>query len=829
MDKIGESLEKLFEKHRLVFWYDAEGAMRERYEALELDGVEKVELDGNPFGLKYRVLRVEPKGRFLIYSAMPRPADEENWLLDLELSHHIFHADKASLLLQELELPLVLKPLIQRHADFFNAVKRVEKLRRFIDEKSDEESLMLGMCAVVLGCEASWDGVLYAIFAQLAQGKVAKLEQLEKFGLTGWIFDGAKRYYGYESAEPTFKDLLMQMLLSHFYTQVDPAKRPLGREAALFVGRWMDSSRNREHFITLSGEVARDIGVERLLEPYEAERLVESDTFEAIDRRILSMLRTMLMLETCPCEEVREIVRARRRLFWYENYRNLYEAMEHAASLMSLSLAFRPLVSSPGSGFENYTLKWHRIDFHYRKFVYHFRHAEYPEILKKLSPFIERRYVTFLRELGDAWQGVVENMESWQIGGVTMQREFYDRFVAPAVSDDQKKIYVVISDALRYEAGVELARRLAERNRWEVETQAMASALPSYTQLGIASLLPHKRLSFDAKDATVYVDGQSSAGAKNRDRILKARFEKSVYLSAEAFLAMGRDDGRAFVKGYRIFYIYHNDIDAAGDNAASESNVFDAVEAAFSKIEKIVKQVFNFNGTHVLITADHGFLYHEGDVEDPDRCEMPKGGEVYKSNRRFIIGKELPNVRCAVKFAAKQLGIDDEAEVLLPRSINKFRVQGAGNRFVHGGATLQEVAVPLIRCSKRRKDDERTVEVDLIKNFNRITANRITVSLIQRESVDAKCKPRTLKMAFYAKDGTLLSDIQKGIFDKKAEDMRNLEQKFPFRFNAKAGEYNGQTVYLRMMEAVEGTSMQRLYKEEPYEMLIAFSNDFEEF
>ncbi|BDY12481.1 BREX-1 system phosphatase PglZ type A [Hydrogenimonas cancrithermarum] len=829
MNKIGESLEKLFEKHRLVFWYDAEGSMRERYEELELEEVEKIELDGNPFGLKYKVLRVDPGRRFLVYSAKPRPADEANWLLDLELSHHIFHADRASLLVQELGLALPLKPLIERHADFFNAAKRVEKLRRFVSEGSDEESLMLGMCAVVLGCEAAWDAVLQTIFAQMAMQKDAKLEQLQKYGLTQWIYRQAGQYYGYESESPTLKELLVQMLLSHFFTKVDPDKRPLGREAALFVSRWMDSSRNREHFVTLSREVAYEIGVEGVLAPYDAQRLLESDTFEAIDRRILLTLKAMLMQDACPCEEVLETVRLRRTLFWYEDFKNLYEAMEHAASLMSLRLAFQPTVSTLESGFESYTGEWYRIDFHYRKFVYHFRHAEHPEVLKKLSPFVEGRYVTFLRELGDAWQSAVDAMESWRIGGVTMQREFYDRFVAPAVSDDQKKVYVIISDALRYEAGVELAQRLAAHNRLEVESSAMAAALPSYTQLGIASLLPHETLSFDAKDATVYVDHQSSAGTKNRDRILKARFEKSVYLNAEEFLAMGRDEGRAFVKNYRVFYIYHNDIDAAGDKAASESNVFDAVEMAFLKIEKLVKQVFNFNGTHVLITADHGFLYHEADVEDPDQCEMPKGGEVYKSNRRFIIGKDLPNVRCAVKFGAKQLGIDDEAEVSLPRSINKFRVQGAGNRFVHGGMSLQEVVVPLIRCSKRRKDDERTVEVNLIKSFSRITANQIGVSLIQRESVDAKCKPRILKMAFYAKDGTLLSDVQKGIFDKKAQDLRNLEQKFSFHFNAKAGEYNGQTVYLRMMEAVEGTSMERLYKEEPYEMLISFTNDFEEF
>ncbi len=829
MNKVHESLEKLFEKYRLVFWYDAGGSMYERYEELALEEVVKLELDGNPFGLKYRVLRVEPKQRFLIYSQKPRPADEENWLLDLELSHHIFHADKASLLLQELGLPLPLKPMIQRHLNFFNAAKRVEKLQDFLNETSDEEDLMLGMCAVVLGCEAMWDALLQTIFAQMALEKNAKLEQLEKYGLMAWIFTQAKRRYGYDGNASTLEDLLMQMLLTHFYTKIDPAKNPLNREAALFVSRWMDSSKHREHFITLSKRAARKIGIEGLLTPYEAKRLAQSDTFEAIDRKILSALETMLTEEKSVEEGVIEIVRSRRALFWYDAFNNSYEAMDHAASLKLLRLAFEPAALTLESGFEKYRRRWHRIDYHYRKFVYHFRHAEYPELLKGLSPYIQRGYLTYLRRLGDAWQGALEGLESWQIGGVTMQREFYDRFVAPAVADDQKKIYVIISDALRYEAGVELARRLAEQNRLEVECSAMAAALPSYTQLGIASLLPHRMLSFDAKDATVYVDHQSSAGAKKREKILKTRHEKSVYLNAEEFLAMGRDKGRAFVKGHRVFYIYHNDIDAAGDNAASESNVFEAVERAFGMIEKILKQVFNFNGTHVLITADHGFLYHEAGVEDPDLCEMPKGGEVYKSNRRFVIGKDLPDVPCAMKFEVKRLGIDDEAEVSMPRSINRFRVQGGGSRFVHGGMSLQEVVVPLIRCTKKRKDDERTVEVNLIKSFSRITSNQVAIALIQDRSVDAKCKPRVLKMAFYAKDGTLLSDIQKGIFDRESQDMRNLEQKFAFHFNAKASDYNGQTVFLKVFEAIEGSSLERLYKEEPFEMLIAFSNDFEEF
>ena len=56
---------KLFEKHRIVLWYDAKKELRADYEGLALNGVEKIEINNNEFGVKYRILREEPKGKFL--------------------------------------------------------------------------------------------------------------------------------------------------------------------------------------------------------------------------------------------------------------------------------------------------------------------------------------------------------------------------------------------------------------------------------------------------------------------------------------------------------------------------------------------------------------------------------------------------------------------------------------------------------------------------------------------------------------------------------------------------------------------------------------------
>ncbi|PIY40495.1 hypothetical protein, partial [Candidatus Aquicultor secundus] len=80
MDKqIAQALQRLFERHRIVFWNDTNRELRSDFDALKLAGVEKIELTNNEFGVKYRILREQPEDRFLLYREGVQPADIENW------------------------------------------------------------------------------------------------------------------------------------------------------------------------------------------------------------------------------------------------------------------------------------------------------------------------------------------------------------------------------------------------------------------------------------------------------------------------------------------------------------------------------------------------------------------------------------------------------------------------------------------------------------------------------------------------------------------------------------------------------------------------------
>ncbi|MBC8270288.1 MAG: hypothetical protein H8E36_16230, partial [Rhodospirillaceae bacterium] len=53
-DRITSTLNRLFEEHRIVFWYDPDAEMRGDYDAVEIPGVIKTEINNNEFGLKHR-------------------------------------------------------------------------------------------------------------------------------------------------------------------------------------------------------------------------------------------------------------------------------------------------------------------------------------------------------------------------------------------------------------------------------------------------------------------------------------------------------------------------------------------------------------------------------------------------------------------------------------------------------------------------------------------------------------------------------------------------------------------------------------------------------
>lgn len=830
--KITQALSNLFDKQRIVFWYDTRLEFRADFETLELPDVEKIELANNEFGVKYRLLREQPEQKFLLYREGAAPPHLHNWLLDVQLaSGNCFRTDQVALWLAELELGPDSYPLLEAHVAFFESAKRREALSKLLEPGDSQNLLQRKMLAVCAGNEPRLDVILENLLGDLAAGKDVRIKLIESSGLNTYLWEQMKRAYGYNSEQPGLHDFVIELFKACFMLGIDPAyKAKLSAEALVFLKRWKDSRSHEQSFETLSEQCTAVLQIDDKLQTLDWRSLLELDYFELIDRKILSELVRAVVARTVTAQDVEQWVRQRRQSHWFERFKDVYLALEHAAQFIQVLDITQLQMESLTDGVQKYASQWFRLDQRYRKFVYHLRESGQASLLGELAMQVENLYCNnYLSRLNDRWQQHVDAAQQWEAAPVVLQRNFFSRYVQPFV-ERKTKVCVLISDAFRYEVGEELQSLIRQEDRFEAELEPMLSMLPSYTQLGMAALLPNSSLQLADNDSgDAMVDGQSAQGSVYRGKILATRVPASQVVRAKDLLAMNQADSRALLRDNEVVYVYHNLIDKTGDTRDTEERVFAAAEETLSELIRLVKKLTNANASNLLITADHGFIYQNHPLQESDFLSgEPEGDEVLYRDRRFVLGRSLREGASFKTFNPVQLGLTGTLMVQIPKSINRLRLKGSGSRFVHGGATLQEVVIPVIRINKKRQSDVGRVEVEFIGGGGKtITTGQLAVVLYQTEAVTEKLQSRRLRAGLFTLDGELVSDQHELLFDFSSANPRERELPVRFILSRKADEANNQQVELLLEETVDGTSHFTRYKAARYTIRRSFSSEFD--
>lgn len=829
MSSVTNSLNDIFKKHRLVFWYDPEGEMREEYADYSEDGITKVEVQNDEFGLKHRMMREEAAQPFLLYMPYPRPAHAKNWFLDLELGHHVFHADGISLILQELGWQEEHRAFVEAHREFFNSKDRKSRLLEKLHADDQERDWCLKMLGVICREEASVEACLLALLTEVTEGKEDKIQAIEKYGLADFFWDAVARQYHYRSDAPTILDFAIEVFLTAAPCGRAPA---LGKEARVFMGRWKDSNRYRSIFEELSARLEAELNIKAELHKIDGYlELLDADAFEAIDQKIIVELRNDILRGRISLEALRSAVERRESAYWYEKYVNVYSALLAAKRLedaiQNLDFAFR----DTADGIQRYTQTYWQIDQLYRHFHYHLTQSRQATLLDDIRDAIEGHYTNdFLLRLGDRFQQVVELEAAWPPAKCDYQRRFYREQVAPFISKGNK-LFVIISDALRYEVAEELHQRILRENRFRSELSHQVSVLPSYTQLGMAALLPHERLEVDPSNGEARTDGRRTAGLEARKAILAVANGRATAVKAQDFLQMNaKEEGRALSRDHDLIYIYQNGIDHVGDKRETEGEVFSAAAKEIETVIDILKKIAAVNGSNVIITADHGFLFQHLVPEESDYTQSPSGNPIGMVNRRFAFGHAVDAPAGSWLLDAAAVGLDGDYQVAFPKSINRYRKQGSGARYVHGGASLQEVVIPVLTVNKARKDDVGVVEVDVIRTgSNMITTSQVKVTFYQEQPAVDKLLGQELRVGFFSKGGEALSDVKEILFDSSEQEPRLRERKELFTFSKLADrpEHQNSEILLRMEKKIPNSNRYSTYKEFTYRLKKAFDTDFE--
>lgn len=832
MNKIEEALIKKYKDHRILFWYDPKKEFSAEYEALDLPEVQKIHVDGNEFQIKFKVTKQEPEQQFLLYFTNPKPANEENWLLDLELAYDLFHTDQEALFLQELGLGYHLKELVAQHIEFFRSKERRAKLKELLGEGDEHEELRGKMLSVTFHTDyVNLNTCIQAHATGFIEGNEKFDKDLERFNLSEYYWRKIADQYHYQSDTPTIYDFMVEVFNGNFALG---SQSSLKKESRLLLLQWKDTVPYRDGFDKVSKRIAEDLQVEEKLQAANLDDIVKDDLFQLTEKRIIHGLVKLLAEDTFSLPAVQKYVKVRENGFWNALYSPYYACIEIGGELLdTVEKKATILYKDFEAGIRDYATETYRIDALYRKFIFHFRKTGQNRILNELAVKIEKVYTNqWLLPYSNQWDQVLGETNTWPTKSSWSQRRFFKAHVAPFLEEKQR-LFVIISDALRYECGAELNDRLQAENRYESEIEPMVSSLPSYTQLGMASLLPHTEITVQEGSDAVLVDGTASSGVDNRSKILQANYGvRACAIQAERFMGMNvKTEGRDFVKQYDLIYIYHNRIDKVGDDKTTEEKLCEAVADELDYLVEILKKISNMNGNNMFITADHGFLYQYSPLNESDFIsQIDPRGTVWKENRRFVLGIDLEASSNTRKYSGDQLGLPTEMDVLLPKSINRLRIKGAGSRYVHGGSSLQEIVIPLLKVSKRRSDNTSQVDIDIIKTTDRITTNILAVSFIQSDLVGEGRLPRSVRASIMAEDGETLSDVFKYNFDIEEGSERQREVKHRFQLLGKAnGKYKNQRVILVLEEPLEGTTKWKRYKEFFYTLNISFTNDFDDF
>lgn len=823
---VEEALRIRLAAQRVAFWHDPAGEYETEVDKLDFDGVEVLRVQDNEFAVKSALL-ADHVSRYLVYRVGEAKRGTANWLLDLELAYGVFTADKTSMIQQELGFTdPALVAVIEQHQRFFASNSRKQALVKLLTEGDDAIRVRAKMCQVLVKASGSrLTDITRELLAENAAGKSSKWGALAAFGLDEFFWEGLASIYKYSSKTPTVDDFILWMFsraIEDFASVVPDEFRNVRSD---FNSLRYDI-RSQAVMTKLASRAAEALDVKSKIEHRSYRDLARITIFEEIDRKVVVELADAVASQSVTSREVAEVVRQRQESMWKAKYAKLYEAIHSASELLALIAGLPNVIASADLGLERYQSDWFRVDQQYRWFTHAYQTAGFQKPLEALKTEVDKQYANkFLYEFGSRWQQALEPTDEWKSAALAPQSEFFDHHVAPVVKDGRTKAVVIISDGMRYEVAEELASMIRGEDRFEASLSAMLGSLPSYTQLGMASLLPQSRLELNPNALPVLADGKPTNGTANRDKIVQSVNGHAV--AAADVLAMSGDELRELYKQHHVFYVYHDRIDAAGDKAATERTVFEAAEETLRELLLLVKKWTNANATNILLTADHGFLYQDIPLEQSYYVsESPQGDAVTKINRRYVLGRSLKASPAFMTFTSAQAGLAGDIDIQIPKSIHRIPLPGAGTRYVHGGASLQEIVVPVVTVNKKRKSDLRRVNVDLMPETDKITTGQLTVKLLQREPVADKIQPRQVRLSLYVGD-TLISDQPILTFDSASEDQRQRYQWTTLYLSQDADDFNNRPVELRLEEPIPNTTQWKSFSKGNYTIKRSFTTDFD--
>ncbi len=406
-------------------------------------------------------------------------------------------------------------------------------------------------------------------------------------------------------------------------------------------------------------------------------------------------------------------------------------------------------LNTPEAYIQKYLNEFYSIDMCYRRAL-----EAYHELITKDIPIDQPLYKA-KQQLDQEYARIVNVFNLEWIGSVTEQADGFnglslkrqEDFYANEYDVSYKQV-VIVSDALRYEVAAELMEELA-KEKHVATLSAYRAMLPTETKYCKPALLPHRTLQWQGND--LLVDGKLLPGISERTAHLANYKEHAVCVNYEDVMNGDQASNRALFKR-PLVYIFHNTIDEAS-HSQSPFEVIAACRKAIQQLAVLINRLHaSWNVNYVMLTADHGFIYNDIRFEEKDKHSI-KDDCIEKKTRYYLTNSQQA-IDGIAKFplqSASGMSSKEAVQIAVPLGTNRLAAPG-GYNFAHGGATLQEMIIPVIHSKLRKVEKTEKVNVALVNPNLSMVSSRLKFQLIQSEAVSMNVKERTIICGVYNGD-----------------------------------------------------------------------------
>jgi hypothetical protein len=302
-------------------------------------------------------------------------------------------------------------------------------------------------------------------------------------------------------------------------------------------------------------------------------------------------------------------------------------------------------------------------------------------------------YAEWLHEMAMEFSEAASSLSKWPPSNLRSQLDFWNVAVRKST---ENKIAIFLVDALRYDICKQLVERLSASGS-DAKTEPMVAMIPSITEVGMASLLPHDEkkliISIENDQLRVHLDELDVTSRSGRINWLQSQLGSEVtVIDANHVMRSGQDELRQLIEKTRYLVVTHQDVDRAGElrpeiTASFFNSIIQTLSSAIMKLHEAGMK-------RVVIGTDHGFLLYP-EVCKPNFVEdIPSVTGLIKG-RRYVVGRPSES-KGVITFSIESTGLSGEGYTAVPRGLSMISMRGDVPRYVHGGLSQQEVCIAYV-------------------------------------------------------------------------------------------------------------------------------------